>query len=282
MLSLHSRISAKELASALGVDVASIQLDCVVQTDNGWLALVPINGFFDSPEMVNVSLRQPSPDLRPWWKKITGGMKQWPSTGWMVAAELSPDSWIWLGGASCYSWSEQADKKVLTGHMALETRIPHGLFSQLRGGDPWTDCGSGLNLEGSFDTPASQRLQLIVKEVQGDVFLQRWEGEIFGLQFDEERSVFFVMPEGMNSTTYQYAACSEASSAPETDIQRIDMHCPCCGIEIGAFLPELHMSREFGFFVLSWLLDHNELPASWNKSPSHVITWMETDTLAGV
>lgn len=282
MVPKHSRISAKELASALGVDVTTIQVDCVIQTDNGWVALVPVDGFLDSPDMVNARLRPPDPDLRPWWKKITGGMKQWPSTGWMVAAELTPDSWIWLGGASCYSWSEQADSKVLTGHMALETRIPRELFMQLRGGNPWIDCGGGLELDGSFDTAASERLRLIMKEAKGDVFLQRWEGEIFGLQFDEERSVFFVMPEGMNSTTYQYAACPEASCEPEADTKRIDMHCPCCGIENGAFLPELHMSREFGFFVLSWLLDHNELPLLWPTSGQPAVEWRETDTLAGV
>ncbi len=170
----------------------------------------------------------------------------------------------------------------MEGDLALENRLPRELFLTLRNGNPWIDCGGGLELEGSFDTPASERLRLIVQKDKGDVFLQRWEGETFGLQFDDKRSVFFVMPDDMSSMVCRYGACPEAACPPETDAGRLEMHCPCCGIEIGLFLPELHMSREFGFFVLSWLLDHHELPHQWTAQPSQIITWPETDALSGV
>lgn len=200
----------------------------------------------------------------------------------MVAAEVETGSWIWLGSASCHSWSQGREGEPEEGDLALENRLPRELFLNLRNGDPWIDCEGGLELGGSFDTPASERLQLIMQKDKGDVFLQRWEGDIFGLQFDDKRSVFFIMPEGMNSTTYRYGSCPEAGRPPETDTARILVHCACCGIEVGSFLPDLHMSREFGFFVLSWLLDHHELPLRWTGSSSQIIIWSETDALSGV
>ena len=200
----------------------------------------------------------------------------------MVAAEVETGSWIWLGSASCHSWSQGREGEPVEGDLALENRLPRELFLNLRNGDPWIDCGGGLELHGSFDTPASERLRLIIQKDKGDVFLQRWAGDIFGLQFDDKRSVFFVMPEGLRSMVCHYGSCPGAAYPPETDAARIVMHCTCCGIEIGAFLPELHMSREFGFFVLSWLLDHNELPLFWPESGQHAIEWHETDTLSGV
>lgn len=281
MFPLHSRLSTNELANTLGTDVAAIQADRVLETANGWLALVSSHGFVQSPDRVQAKLHRPIWDAQPWWKKLMAGTKRWPPQGWLVAAEVESGSWIWLGTASCHAWSQGKDGEPMEGDLNLEARLPRELFLTLRNGDPWIDCGSGLGLPGSFDTPASQRLHLIMQQDKGDVFLQRWEGESFGLQFDEKRSVFFVMPEAMNSMTYRYGACPEAACMPETDTTRIEMHCPCCGIDLGPFRPELHMSRDFGFFVLSWLLDHHELPCLWTANTGQAIEWPETDALSG-
>ena len=193
----------------------------------------------------------------------------------MVAAEIAKGAWIWLGNASCHSWSEDVPTKMIKGDMVLEDRIPRDLFLRVRHGEAWIDLGGGLALDGMPDTPAAQRLQTIKSKETGDVFLERWEGEQFALQFDQRRSVFYFMTMEREPMPQQFASCPGAASLPVAPEKCLEMHCPCCGIDMGSIRPDVHMTREFGFFVLTWLLDHNELPSIWPSSANTRIEWVE-------
>lgn len=275
---LHSQLTSEQMKGLLGISpIPGSQLVSAL----GPLALASITDFKTSPRRLSVPLMKAKAG---WLQQLVTAVfskKVVPATAWLVAAQVDSESWMWLGAASCNSWSLDRLGNATEADLVLLNAIPKADYLKLRNNDPWFTMGWSIELEGDFNSSASQRLHSAASQNYGQVFLERWEGDQFGLQFDETRSVFFTLRDGDASSTAEVGYCQDAAVLGIEPDDVLGMLCPCCGVQLKSFPIQVHMPREFGFFVMGKLLESQKLPEVWPGLPEgrNKIIWAEVEAL---
>ncbi len=276
---LHSRLTTEQLEQLLGCPAIP---GTQVEGHSGSVALVQLSEFATAPNFIKVPFTAPA---QGWFQRLfngAGGNKSRPPSIWLVVARTTSDTWIWLGEADCHSWSLDNLGNASNADLLLAKAIPKADFLKLRNDDPWMTTDHSIALDGGPGDLSSVRLRSAHSQDRGQVFVNRWEGDQFGLQFNETVSVFYVLNEGLASPDMEYAICPVVG-VTETQNSLLEMLCPCCGIPSCDFPANAHMPREFGFYVLERLLEDQKLPEFWPAPPEdkNKIVWTPSEILEG-
>lgn len=276
---LHSRLTTDQLQQLLGSPAApGTQFEC----SSGSVALVQLSDFITAPKFVKVPFSAPKQGRFQRLFNGAGGNKSRPPSAWLVVAQVTSETWIWLGEADCHSWSLDDQGNASNADLLLADAIPKDDYLKLRNNDPWTTTDYSIALDGRANDPSSVRLHAAHSQARGQVFVNRWEGDQFGLQFDETRSVFYVLNHGPDTPDMEYGICPGAEVTVPHD-SLLEMLCSCCGISSCDLPANAHMPREFGFYVIERLLEDQKLPEFWPALPEgkNKIVWTPSEILEG-
>lgn len=274
---LHQSLSSVELAQLLSLDPGLLQAGMIIPGTKKWRALLNLGEFQNDPTTATVDFgawleqRKSHRWWRRFWTEIASASK--PCAEWELFVADGTQSWISLGSAKCNSWTVDEDRSPKIADLVLEHRVPRDLFHKARDGKPWIWLTSTIT-EAAFQP--MERVKALISQENGKCSVSRWEGDVFVLQFDAQRSIFYISDDSNSHSTFRFASCSAAVFLSCEISPVFDIECPCCEVVVGS-VNEMVMTRDFGFFVLKHLLNDGSLPSSYQNSKGTLaeIDWVE-------